>query len=225
MELLSVTKNTVQLLRQSIITGALMPGQKLNEIEISSRFGISRPPLREAFRVLENEKLVQSTPRKGCFVTEVSLQECRQIFEVREMIESYVIKLLKTKNIRKLPNAESALASASGFWKPSAHQYEEETRTNPFPDFHIALVNSSGNHWVTHFFNSIASNLARYQFMCTYVPGVPDQAYEEHKQILDFIKRGDYDLANEFIKCHITSMLRYIEQVLSQKKWTASGVV
>jgi DNA-binding GntR family transcriptional regulator len=225
MELLSVTKNTVQLLRESIITGEFMPGQKLNEIEISSRFGISRPPLREAFRVLENEKLVQSIPRKGCFVTEVSIQECRQIFEVREMIESYVIKLLKAKNIRELPNAESALVSASDFWKLSTHQHEKETRSNPFPDFHIALVNSIGNHWVTHFFNSITSNLARYQFMCTYVPGVPDQAHEEHKQILDFIKRGDYDLANEFIKCHITSMLRYIEQVLSQKTWTASGVV
>jgi DNA-binding GntR family transcriptional regulator len=225
MELLSVTKSTVQFLRESIITGEFMPGQKLNEIEISSRFGISRPPLREAFRLLENEKLVHSIPRKGCFVTEVSPQECRQIFEVREMIESHVIKLLKARNIRELPHVESALASASGLWESSAHQYEKETRTNPFPDFHIALVNSSENHWVAHFYNSITSNLARYQFMCTYVPGVPDQAHVEHRQILDFIKRGEYDLANEFMKCHITSMLRYVEQVLSQKNWTASGVV
>jgi DNA-binding GntR family transcriptional regulator len=65
METLSVTKSRVHPLRENIIIGEFAPGQKLNEIELSSRLGISRPPLREAFRLLENEHLVRSIPRKG----------------------------------------------------------------------------------------------------------------------------------------------------------------
>jgi DNA-binding FadR family transcriptional regulator len=88
---------------------------------------------------------------------------------------------------------------------------------NPFPHFHTKLVESTGNHWVIHFYNSITSSLARYQFMCTFLPGVPDQAQEEHKQILDFIQRGEYDLAKEFLRSHIISMLTYIEQFMSNQ--------
>jgi DNA-binding GntR family transcriptional regulator len=216
MEVLSVTRSVSQYLRDCIITGELAPGQKLNEIELSSRLGISRPPLREAFRLIESEHLVVSVPRRGCYVTTVSAENCRQIFQVREMIECYVIDLLKAKNTRDLPSVHSALVSASDSWPPLRNK-EGGTTHNPFPHFHIKLVESTGNHFIMSFYNSIASSLARYQFMCTYVPGVPEQAQDDHKQILDFIKGGEYDLAREFLKFHIRGMLTYIEQVISQK--------
>jgi DNA-binding GntR family transcriptional regulator len=216
MEVLSVTLSVTQYLRQRIITGELAPHQKLNEIELSSRLGISRPPLREAFRVIENERLVVCVPRRGCFVTAVSVEDCRQVFRAREMIECYVIDLLKAKKARELPNVDSALMSASDLWPPSRNK-EQGIAQNPFPHFHRKLVESTGNSWVVSFYNSLASSLARYQFMCTYVPGVPNQAQDEHRQLLDYIKRGEYDLAKEFLKVHIAGMLAYIEQVISEK--------
>lgn len=216
MEVMGVTQSVAQYLRENIISGELAPGQKLNELELSSRLGVSRPPLREAFRILENEHLVVGIPRKGCYVTGVSMEDCRQIFEAREMIECYAIDLLKAKALRDLPDVESALTSASDFWTPSYNKQEETRRHNPFPHFHLRLIESTGNLWVNHFYHSIASSLARYQFMCTYVPGVPGQAQEEHKKILDFIERGEYDLAKEFLRSHILAMLSYIEQVLSE---------
>ena len=106
MEILGVTKSTVQYLREQIITGELAPGQKLSEMEISSNLGISRPPLREAFRILENENLVLSIPRKGCYVTQVSMEDCRHIYEAREMIECHAIELLKAQNVRDLKKPE-----------------------------------------------------------------------------------------------------------------------
>jgi DNA-binding GntR family transcriptional regulator len=217
MEVVGVTKSVAQYLRENIVIGELAPGQKLNELEISSRLGVSRPPLREAFRILENEHLVVGIPRKGCYVTGVSMQDCRQIFEARQMIECYVIELLKAKDVRDLPDVESAMASVSDLWTPSHDKREENVTHNPFPHFHTKLVESTGNHWVIHFYNSITSSLARYQFMCTFLPGVPDQAQEEHKQILDFIQRGEYDLAKEFLRSHIISMLTYIEQFMSNQ--------
>jgi DNA-binding GntR family transcriptional regulator len=225
MEVIGLTKSVAQYLRDYIITGDLAPGQKLNELELSSRLNVSRPPLREAFRLLENEHLVISIPRKGCYVTELSMQDCRQIFEAREMIECYAVELFKAKNIRDMPDVESALSATSDFWTPSYDKQEKAIRHNPFPHFHIKLIESSGNRWVIHFHKSITSSLARYQFMCTYVPGVPDQAQEEHEQIFNFIKRGNYDLAKEYLRSHIASMFSYIEQILMKQRWPVSDVI
>lgn len=94
MEIVGVTKSVAQYLRYHIISGRLALAQKLNELELSSHTGISRPPPREAFRVLENEHLVISFPRKRCYGSEVSTQHCRQVFEAREMIECYAIDVL-----------------------------------------------------------------------------------------------------------------------------------
>lgn len=216
MEILGVTKSTVQYLREQIITGELAPGQKLSEMEISSNLGISRPPLREAFRVLENEHLVLSIPRKGCYVTQVSMEDCRHIYEAREMIECHAIELLKSQRVRDLPEVASALASVSPDLpkQDSGSQGRIKGSQNPFPGFHIKLVESTGNRWVIHLYNSISSNLARYQYMC-FVPGILAKVQEEHEQILDLIKRGDYDRAKDLLRSHINSFFRVIEDRIS----------
>lgn len=223
MEILGVTKSTVQYLRELIITGELAPGQKLNEMEISSKLGISRPPLREAFRVLENEHLVISIPRKGCYVTEVSMENCGHIYEAREMIECYAIDLLESQRVTDLPEVASALAYASPDLPEHAYDNQDEIRgsPNPFPDFHIKLVESTGNFWVVHFYNAISSNLARYQYMC-FVPGILAKVQEDHQQILDFIKRGDYDQAKDLLRSHINSFFKVIENRIGKKGQTQS---
>ncbi len=216
MEIIGVTKSTVQYLREQIITGELAPGQKLNEMEISSNLGISRPPLREAFRVLEYEHLVFSIPRKGCYVTKISMEDCRHIYEAREMIECYAIELLKDQNMRDLPEVASALASASPDLPKQDHGNRGNIKgsQNPFPDFHIKLVESTGNRWVVHLYKAISSNLARYQYMC-FVPGILAKVQEEHEQILDYIKRGDYDEAKDLLRSHINSFFKVIEDRIS----------
>lgn len=65
MEVFGVKESVVQYLRSNIITGELAAGQILNELELSSLLGISRPPLREAFRIVKNEHVIVSIPRKG----------------------------------------------------------------------------------------------------------------------------------------------------------------
>lgn len=72
MKILGVTESAARSLRQEIIMGEISPGAKLNEIKLSNRYGISPPPLREAFRKLEYENLVENVPRKGTYVTEIS---------------------------------------------------------------------------------------------------------------------------------------------------------
>ncbi|OQX53185.1 MAG: hypothetical protein B5M53_07295 [Candidatus Cloacimonas sp. 4484_209] len=172
MKIKSITESVVEYLRLKIITGELVAGQKLNETELASRLNISRPPLREAFRILENEHLVVSVPRKGTYVTDISIEDLEEVYQAREMLECYAIDLLKDKNIRDLPTVTASVESASDLAIPSQDNREEVfSYLKSFVGFHIKLVESAGNSWVTHFYNSISSHLARYQFIYLYIPG------------------------------------------------------
>jgi len=87
MEVKNLTIRVLEYIRNRIITGDLVPGQKLNENKLASRLEISRHPIREAFRVLESEQLVYSIPNKGAFVTELSQDDLLEVCQAREMIE------------------------------------------------------------------------------------------------------------------------------------------
>jgi len=208
MEIMGVGESVLQYLRVHIINGEFTAGQKLNEIELSSSLGISRAPLREAFRVLENEHLVVSVPRKGCYVTEISLRACQEIFEARVMIECTSIDFLKARGIRNLPEVGSTLEKTADLPMPtSSDPYEKFQYLKAIADFHIKLVESAGNSRLTHFYNAIFFSLARYQAMYTYVPGLMDESYKEHIEILRLIETENYDKAKRNMESHINKFI------------------
>ena len=212
MEIIGVTYSVVQYLRDHIITGEIGPGERLNELELSSRLGISRPPLREAFRVLENEYLVESIPRKGSYVTKVSIGDCREMYKAREIIECSAVNCLKERNIRDLPEVASAMASAlPRLSMPSQSDQEKIIEyPNPFPNYHIKLVEATGNSWLIRLYHSICPTLARYQFMC-YEPSILKKVQKDHEGILESIRRGKYDQARELLSTHINAYVEFLE--------------
>lgn len=118
-------KSVVDYLRSQIVTGELESCQKLNENHIASQLDISRHPIREAFRILENEYLVVSIPRKGSYVSDLSIEVLEELYQAREMIEMCVIDILKVKNIKNLPKAFSSLEYSSRLSLPSVENKEE----------------------------------------------------------------------------------------------------
>ena len=219
MEPRSITESIVEHLRIHIVSGALEPGQKLNEVQLSSHLGISRPPLREAFRVMENEQLVNSVSRKGSYVTEISLEDCQEIFEVRDMIECAAIDLLKAKGIKNLPEVASAVEKAAGLPIPvSSDPHKRFQYLKAVDDFHIKLVESAGNSRLTHFFSAIFISLARYQAMYMYKAGLMNKSQEVHEQIIYLIKGGDYVKAKKLLKSHISGFLAFMQKEMSGKQ-------
>jgi DNA-binding GntR family transcriptional regulator len=219
MEIKTVTNIATEYLRKQIITGELVADQRITETDLAARLNISRPPIREALRILENEHLVINIPRKGTNVTKISKEHIQDIYQAREMLECYAIDILKAKNIRMLPEVSASVESASNLSIPSQDNKEEVfTYLNAFVDFHIKLIGSTGNNWVVHFYNSISSNLARYQFLYLYIPGSGMRSAEEHHKILDFIKTGNYDKAKKFMKEHIYYTFEFLQNKILQTK-------
>jgi DNA-binding GntR family transcriptional regulator len=225
MEILNVTATTLQFLREKIITAELKSGQKLNEASLSLNLGISRPPLREAFRLLEKDHMVVNIPRKGTFVTELSIKDYGEVSQIRQMIECYAIDLFKTSNVRNLPKVDLALERASKLPMPlnTVESVELLNRIRVFLEFHNSLVESSGNSRLNDIYHSISFNLARYQFIYFHIHGTAQHSLDDHKKILEFIKNGDYDQAKEELRRHVDYAVELVKSKISHSAVSSAG--
>ncbi len=219
LEFLGLTESVVKHLRDSIITCRLIPGQKLNEIELAASLNISRAPLREAFRVLENEHLIARIPRKGTHVTGISTKRLREVYSAREMIECYAIDLLKAGNVRDLPEISSSLAKASQL-TPLSDEDQNETVTylRSLTDFHVKLVASTCNSRIIHFYDSIVTTLARYQYFCTKISTLTLESRDTHERVFELLTRGSYDQAKKLLISHINYTVGFIENFIQKEQ-------
>merc|ERR1711879_893209 len=81
-------------IKSKIILCEMMPGSDISEEELANELGISRTPVREAIMMLENENLVHVFPRKGSFVSQITLKDIQEIFQIREVVETQVGKMV-----------------------------------------------------------------------------------------------------------------------------------
>jgi len=192
-------------LRGKIIRGELGPGEKINEVQLASDLGISRSPLREALRVLERERLIASIPRKGSLVTHVSLGDLEELHQMREMIECYALDLLERKRVRELPQATSSIANPRNLVVPTESDSHETkiAYIETMAQFHLKLVEPSGNRRLFEFYQTIHSDINRYVFLNRFLQGAIAHRVEEHYQALEFIKKGQFEKARQIIRSHI----------------------
>ena len=219
MQTRGVTFSVTRLLREQIITGELSSGEKLNENEMAVRLEISRPPLREAFRKLEYEKLVVSIPRKGTYVSSISIGDCEELFRVRELIECTVVDCLKMKKIRQLPIVEETISMVEKL--PASSPSHPETLHplyyyKPMAAFHEKLVESSENRWLIHSYNSLGGSLARYQIMYLNLPGSLHVSMGEHSSVLQMIQEGNFAAAKKRLKAHLDGTAKRLKEKMIQ---------
>jgi DNA-binding GntR family transcriptional regulator len=205
MDIVGVSAAALRLVRDDIITGTLKPGQRLNESLLSQLLGISRPPLREALRILETDRLVINIPRKGTYVSQLSLPDLVEVGQVREMMECSAIDLLEEAGNRYVGTLLSAL---------------EESRTMPLPApgsdsrelllyirahlaFHFALVASAGNQLLTQLYYSISHQLARYQFIYFTAREAPERSLHDHTQITQLLQDARWEPAKKCLRDHV----------------------
>jgi DNA-binding GntR family transcriptional regulator len=125
-------------LRSEILSGALEPGDRLVEEQLTQRFQISRAPLREAMRLLAEQGLVEHLPRKGVRVTTYSDRDFDELFAVRDALERFAVSLVQARQADELDPAplEKALATL----RTAAEQGDRLAASNAHRAFHLALV-------------------------------------------------------------------------------------
>jgi DNA-binding GntR family transcriptional regulator len=219
MKVLGVTESAARLLRQEIIAGIISPGTKLNEIELSNRYGISRPPLREAFRKLEVENLVENVPRKGTYVTEISEEDCEQVYFARRVIEGAAIDAIAQNKNRDI----AALRRVMDGGMPAALPHNPDVPAiisyyQSVAGFHWKLIEASANRWLVHCYRCIDATLARYQIIYLAVPGTPQHSVKCHREILQLMEDGKFQEAKESLDAHILKTYRLLVDNMATRR-------
>ncbi len=196
-------------LRQGILTGELKPGERLMEIHLADRLGVSRTPIREAIRKLELEGLVTMVPRKGAEVAKISAKNLKDVLEVRVALETLAIRLACE---RITPEGLEELKQACDNFEQTTKNDSMDVTSITKADvaLHDVIVRATGNERLTQMIYNLQEQMYRYRFEY-----IKDTAYhalliQEHTRIYESIRDGQVDKAVEEITKHIENQLHTI---------------
>ncbi|MBO4725171.1 MAG: GntR family transcriptional regulator [Firmicutes bacterium] len=205
-------------LRQEILAGTILPGTRMMEIELSTKLGVSRTPIREALRKLEKEGLVVVEPRHGAYTSQVSKADMIGILEVRQHMDKLAASYAATRGT----------AADFAHLEDCAAAYEAATKTKDSHEiikcderFHEAIAEASHNTTLLTIVTELQDMVVRFRYMYYNDPDIVQSMIEEHKEIIAAIKSGKEDKASEVAGRHIDGLITFIEE--SQKLADETG--
>jgi DNA-binding GntR family transcriptional regulator len=197
-------------LRASILTGEYRPGDRLRQIEIAARFGVSTTPVREAFTMLSREGLILQDPHRGVIVFEPSIEDVRENYEIRSVLESLAGRLAATRITDEQLAALDALVD----------EMRTVIRADPArhtavlnPRFHSTVYAVAGRPRLAELIHSLRGSSVSYlsRFAGVNVRrGVKDAVQHEHEQIVLALHARDPDAVAAAICRHLDRSLESI---------------
>ena len=203
-------------LQTAIVTGDLAPGEKIGEVELCSRFNLTRGPLREALGRLESRGLLVRRPHAGVKVVSVSADELIELYRIREVMEGLAARQaaerMTDEEIRDLKatldSHEKMIEEAQG---QAYYQAEGDY------DFHHRIATGSRNAKLAQMLLGDLYYMVRmYRYRLSTSAGRPHLALGEHRRIVEAIAQRDGELAEFLMKRHINAARQNIEKKIEE---------
>jgi len=203
-------------LREMIIRGEIQEGEQLRQDAIASDFQVSRIPVREAMRQLEAEGLITIVPHKGGVVSALSPEEIEELFDIRVLLESEVLKL-SIPNLTEddFKQAEAILQTyEKALWK------EEEVGTwgRLNWQFHSILYSRANRPRFMSMIQTINNNGDRYTRLQLYLTHAFERAKQEHRMLLELCRERNTAAACELLERHIHNAGRMLKEFVKQRR-------
>ena len=199
-------------LKKRIINNSLKSGEPLNEGDLSKELKTSKTPVREALQQLERDGLIENIPGRGCFVSKISFQDIKELFEIREILECEVIKRATLKSapekIERVRREFESLES-NGSRNPKT-QFKAGDR------IHFYLFENFGNSRLNEIYRRLQEHVDRmriYFFNEAHEERV-EQSYREHLEILDALSARDPERAESAVRNHLRNSLEFLKKVI-----------
>lgn len=187
-------------LRQAILRGELKPGERLMEIQLANKLGVSRTPIREAIRKLELEGLVLMIPRKGAEVADISEKSLRDVLEVRRALEelagSLACERIRPEQIEQMRQAEQVFTDTLKTGDVTEIAEADEK-------FHDIIFLATGNQKLISMLNNLREQMYRYRVECLKRKELHQQLSDEHQEIIRMIEEKNKDETVRVIRRHI----------------------
>ena len=200
----NTTQRIVESITTAIVERRLMPGTKLAEQKIADIFKVSRTVVRQALNQLSRDKLITLEPARGAFVAQPSVEEARQVFEVRNMIEAVMVRRLAASIT---PQQVAQLRQHLKREQAAVQRTDVSGRTRLLADFHVVLARLLGNEVLAEMLQDLVSRSSLISLMYQSAHSA-EHSFEEHVAIVDALERGDARAAVRLMESHLDNVER-----------------
>ena len=195
----STTGFIVEALTKAIVEHRLQPGSKLAEQKLADHFGVSRTLVRQALFQLSQNRLITMEPARGAFVAAPSVDEARQVFAVRRMLEAEMTRaFMREVTPAKLQALKDHLAEEHG----AVIREDVPGRTELLRDFHVRIAELMGNEVLAQLLRELISRCALITLMYQ-THSAAEHSSEEHAAIVSAMAAGDEALAVQLMNDHL----------------------
>lgn len=200
-------------LQEAIVCGTIKPGSRINEASLGEEYGMSRGPVREAIRRLEERQLLTRTPYAGVRVCAMTVQDIREMYEVRCMLESRAAMLaaqhMSEENIVHLGHILGQHKNQIGKNKGTSYYQAAGDM-----DFHYQVVQGCGNACLLNIYEKeLYHRIRMVRYQLSKVRGRPSLAVVEHENIFDALQKRDGELAEFLMRRHIQSAITNLDHI------------
>jgi len=211
-------KTVVDLARQhledDIIRGSLMPGQQIKEEEVAARLGISRPPVREALKILETGGLIFRKPRRGVFVTRITRKDIWEVYSLKVALYGLSIELafdrISKDTLKKLEQTVEKMEECVKGDRRDSIRYQKFHEK-----FHDLIIEVSGHQRLKRIVSILHNQVKRISFASLSDEEHLKESCMYHREILEALKKGDRNGAERFMKEHILKGLKAVNRFVA----------
>lgn len=210
----SLSMSVFEELEEEILNGKIEPGENLTEIKLSSDLGVSRTPVREALRMLEQKNLVQITPNKGAIVLGINEKDLDDIYTIRMNIEGlgskWAVANITEEQIKELKE----IVELQEFYmmKDSLEQINQLDAR-----FHEKMYEYSNSRTLQHMLSDLHHMIQRYRKISFNSKGRTEKAIQEHREILEAVINRDEDEAERLTIKHIINAKENLLNIIKTK--------
>ncbi len=199
-------------LRQAILRGEMEPGERLMEIQLSQKLGVSRTPIREAIRKLELEGLVIMIPRKGAEVAHITEKDMRDVLEVRSTLEELAVTLA-CKNVT--PDKIEALKAANKVFESAIISKDVVNIVDADVSFHDIIYAMTDNQRLIQIINNLREQMYRYRLEYVKDARTHSILISEHNDIIKKLQDKNVEDAKTVVRQHINNQEKGIVRLLN----------
>jgi len=195
---LTLREKIADAIRDEIIHGRLKGGERLSEPEVASRYGISRTPVREAFRQLTAEGFLCLTPRRGARVAFVTEKDITEFYELKSLLEGYAARVatpkLQEKDLQKMEQLNEQM--------DRCHQRGDLKRiARIHTEFHNIFLEASGNEQLAATLQQLVNKFQRFTILLA-LSGKNPEAVAQHREIIDAFRARDAQRAETLVQAN-----------------------
>ena len=198
-------------LREAILRGELKPGERLMEIQLANKLGVSRTPIREAISKLELEGLVLMIPRNGAEVAQITEKSLRDVLEVRRALENLAVQLAC---LRMSPQTLADLKAAARAFEEILGGEDVTAVAEADVAFHDVIYMATDNQRLISLLNNLREQMYRYRVEYLKKKECHKQLLWEHQEIIRAIEAGEIDVATKITEQHIDNQVEAVSDAL-----------